>query len=365
MCESDDALLNSENWYFLLPVMGITMAEKKYFKKINNNILWVTMNSIPKFLFKLLEKALTLLNYLRDYQRYILYSSINKKNSLEKNITILYHVIEKGLSFKNSKVWFWRDHIIKLTLLLDRYAKKFWSQELIFKFGLSNIRTYHKENITRSDLPNFLEKYLEMWLQKYENVNCDVVWWALTIPTEEILKAGKIDKKFFSSRHSIRNFSPIKVSIKKIEEAIAISQKTPSVCNRQNTRIHVYSDDKQIRKLLDYQNGNKGFTNINNLIIITYEIGGFQWSGERNQWWIDSWMRAMSLIYGFHSIWIWTCCLNWCIRNFWKDIKIKKIGGIPNSESITMMLAIGYLPEGNIKVTASPKLKIDSVTTFH
>lgn len=319
---------------------------------------------LPKILL-LRNIVITFYNYLRDYQRYILYSSLNKKKSMQRDINIWYHIIEKGLAFEKSKHWFGKEQVLKLTDLLDIYAENFGTEEEVFHFGLKNIRAYYAKNILNWDYWTWLQSYLQSWLKKYESLTLNCSWGEQEIATREILEASRINQSFFASRHSIRSFSPLKIDEAIIKKAIRISQKTPSVCNRQNTRIHVYSDECQIQELLSYQNGNKGFSNIKNLVIITYEIGWFYWPGERNQWWMDSGMRAMSLIYALHSIWIWSCCLNWCFSSPWKDNRARKIGNIPNSESISMMLAVGYLPEWNIKVTASPELKMETIASFH
>jgi hypothetical protein len=67
-------------------------------------------------------------------------------------------------------------------------------------------------------------------------------------------------KAFFASRRSLRNYDPTKVVDQgNVDLAIEMASNTPSVCNRQAGRIHVYRGSEHVRTLLRHQNGNSGF----------------------------------------------------------------------------------------------------------
>ena len=59
---------------------------------------------------------------------------------------------------------------------------------------------------------------------------------------DEILQDAEIDlSRFFAKRFSVRQFSSEDVAPSLIRRAVAMAQKTPSVCNRQTTRVHLYT----------------------------------------------------------------------------------------------------------------------------
>jgi hypothetical protein len=89
----------------------------------------------------------------------------------------------------------------------------------------------------------------------------------------------------------------------------------------------------------------KGFAEqIDKLLVITNKLTGFWDSGERNQCWIDGGMFSMSLILGLHAKGLGTCCLNWS-KTAVVDRVMRKLLGLPDSEVIIMLLAVGHIPD--------------------
>lgn len=70
------------------------------------------------------------------------------------------------------------------------------------------------------------------------------------------------NKNFFK-RKSSRVFQNKIVNKKKIEKIISLAKNTPSQCNRQSTKIHIYQNTKLIRKILSIQGGGKLFCKSN------------------------------------------------------------------------------------------------------
>lgn len=66
--------------------------------------------------------------------------------------------------------------------------------------------------------------------------------------------------QLMESCHSVlREFSEMLVSVEQIESAVEIAMRTPSVCNRQPTRVHIIANKELIRKALDLQGGFRGY----------------------------------------------------------------------------------------------------------
>ena len=43
-------------------------------------------------------------------------------------------------------------------------------------------------------------------------------------------------------RHSVREFAETPVTVEEIMNAVRVAMRTPSVCNRQPTRVHIITD---------------------------------------------------------------------------------------------------------------------------
>ena len=125
-----------------------------------------------------------------------------------------------------------------------------------------------------------------------------------------------------------------------IKKAISIAQSTPSVCNRQTWRTHVFLDKEQIKEILKYQNGNRGFgEDAAAILIVTASLPYFIGVGERNQAFIDGGMYAMTLVYALHSLGLGTCCLNLWVSQVW-ILGCNEVAKIPCDEVLIMMIAV-------------------------
>jgi len=176
----------------------------------------------------------------------------------------------------------------------------------------------------------------------------------------EIQVTTAIDfENFMKSRTSVRNYAKDEVLDKEVYKAIELARFTPSVCNRQSWKVHYYKDEMLKKELLKLQNGNNGFSDsINKLIIVTTDTKKFT-KLEGNQVFIDGGMFAMSLVLALHAQGVASCCLNTCLP-YVDEKKIKQIGSIPNSERLIMMIGIGKYKD-SFEVAISNRIPVDSI----
>ncbi|MCM0592907.2 MAG: nitroreductase family protein [Gloeotrichia echinulata DEX184] len=262
---------------------------------------------------------------------------------------------------KEPRVGFGREVIQRLLSNLPQYQEKYGCDETV-QITLNSLLAYYYFNLDHGlkdeQLYESLLK-LKAAIPAYSNTIDE--GGILKVTKQSILEAAQIDlRTFCQSRYSIRNFAPDEVNISLIEEAVAIAQKTPSVCNRQSSKVYVFSSDEDKRKVLSYQSGNRGFGyQASKVLIVVSDLENFTLIGERNQCWIDGGMYAMSLVYALHSLGLGTCCLNWSVEKS-LDKALKKATGIKDSESVIMMIAVGHLPE-EFKVAQSPRKPVKEV----
>jgi nitroreductase len=326
-------------------------------KNIPKQIKWL-IKSILKY--QLLKKE-----YKKDMKKYskhsFEYSRIKTKRHYEADLVFFYHKIEKGLSLPNPRLGFGKKNVYHLLSILENYIKQYgWDD--VSSVALNTLYSYYYFNEKNNLKINDLLKRLEELKNLLEDGAKILVGGVDEVTKVEIDKSNVNFKEFAYSRHSIRNYAQGDVSVDLIKEAVNIAQKTPSVCNRQSSRVYVYSDNEWKSEILKYQNGNAGFgESASKILIVTSELKDFRGANERNQSYIDGGMYSMSLIYALHSLGVGTCPLNLTITHK-TEVKLKKVANISDSEVLLMMIAVGNLPE-KLRVASSPRRLAEEVMT--
>ena len=170
-------------------------------------------------------------------------------------------------------------------------------------------------------------------------------------------------KSFAKSRHSIRNFSNMKISDETLKSVIELAQIAPSSCNRQSVRIHIY-DGELKKRVLSLQNGNRGWGEMaDKIIIVTSEQTA--WDGYFTKAaYLDGGIYTMNLLYALHYYGICASCLNLYLP--WKEMEaLHKTSSIPDSEIPVVMIAIGYPPKCDFMIAQSNRIDYNQILNFH
>ena len=167
---------------------------------------------------------------------------------------------------------------------------------------------------------------------------------------------------FAASRHSVRDFSG-KVDSSLIDQSIALACTAPTACNRQHVHIHTYEDDKA-SALLAYQNGNRGFGHLcKQLIVVTADKNALYTIQERHDTYTNGGIFAMNLSYSLHYHHVAHCMLNWSTEPG-VDKAFRAVAGIPENETIVLLIACGQVPE-KFKVARSLRKPVSAIHTRH
>lgn len=325
---------------------------KKHIKKI-----------IPKSVLQLKEA----IGYYRyDLTRFLQHSALggakNRQQLLGKIIE-RYHSIEKGLTMPEGRMGFGVQQMLKLITDCIRYIQLYGNQDEQLKHAVGVIFEYeehHKTNVFEidNDIQNLI---LELKLLT-ENVSaCKQV----EISREEYFQHMNSPFPVFAkSRASVRNYSSEDVSLEALVQAIEIAQSAPSACNRQTSRVYIYTKKEEVDQILKIQGGNRGFGHLaNKVIVITAELGVFGFLSERNQAFVDGGIFAMNILYALHFKEIGACILN-CSIDPYKDKSLRSICKVKESESFVAMISCGLLPE-KIKLASSKRHPVNSILTIY
>lgn len=317
--------------------------KSKFLKKILPNKIFVFLRT--KWINLLAFTKLVKVKYY-DFRHYYRFSNLKGSNTAVKLIGKIvrdYHVIEKGLTMPDTRLGFGREKIIELCKDCNTFIARYGKDHTQLKQGVNVILEYKQFHQQR----NFeLDKELTTAIETFSDFDVDASCNQRKTTNEEYFRFA--DGSFFDfskSRSSVRNYSKNPVPLEKILDALKLAQNTPSACNRQAWRTYVYQDSDKINEILKLQGGARGFRHLTNkLIVITAEVGVFANVEERYQAYIDGGMYAMNLLYAIHFSKIAACILN-CSHSVKKDIRMKKLCGINESEVCIAMISCGNPPE--------------------
>lgn len=332
--------------------------------------LVVIKKMIPKPIKKRISRSITqkwtASLFDNDKERFI--NSYAKEETqteeqLKGRIILYSHAIEKGLSRESIRFGFGKEVIKSLAEKLEIYMEENYNpNDSVYVNGLSVMRAYielHKKE--KFDIEEFTNKYPKVIQAALDNKS--------TIGGEKVVdnstKQQNQDLNFeqlAKSRMSIRDYADTDVDIKKVNHAIKIATKSPSVCNRQSSRVYVIRDKETIEEALKLQGGFKGYEMPPVLIMVTTDNSYFVSVLERNQGYTDGGIFSMSLLYGLEFVGLAACALN-TMFDLETARKTKSLLGIPDSENLIMYISVGNFKKEN-KIPKSFRYDVDEITTY-
>ena len=319
------------------------------------------------------QGALLALDTMYDTVRYLRYFTPLRTRRLERRrlealLFVHFHKIEKTLALANPPRLFGTGYLGDLLNLLDEWERSIGDPSAAaFQGAIGALREYGRrvgEELKRES-PRLLER-LESRLAKDRGESSrDAIGGTRCMTAVELRAAlaGADFERLAQLRHSVREFGPEPIPDDALRRAVQIAQRTPSVCNRQAWRVHVYTSPHDREMVLGVQDGNAGFGHLaSRVLLVSADSRAYVTSGERHQAYVDGGMFAMSLVYALQSQGIASCCLNLC-NYFFQDFAVHRACRIPPWEVPVMMIAVGY-PPAEFRVAASPRLETDAVLAW-
>ncbi|WP_316819931.1 nitroreductase family protein [Pedobacter gandavensis] len=303
-------------------------------------------------------------DYVYDYRKFKRESAsfkLRNKEMMQAYILKEYHAVEKGLALSEPRPGFGGPRIGALADIVEDYLTKY-GVDAITDMTADTLREYLDFDEGHAQVAPGLKDKLERLLLRCDESRFHKTGGTKLVPKQDIMAALDFDfERFFKSRNSVRDFSDEPVSTATLLKVIDTARYTPSVCNRQSWKVYVieHSNVELKRKLLNVQNGNKGFgEQISSLIVITGKLSSF-FAYERNQVYIDGGMFAMSIVLGLHAEGLGVCCLNTSYAK-------KQYEAFTNSMEMDsdcapiMFLAVGHLKD-NYSVAISERRPLTDI----
>ena len=292
------------------------------------------------------------------FSKFISYSFVDCecKDSVqyEASIIRLYHTIEKGLSYENYRAGFGKDNVEKLLTSLEKYSSEGYDTSAFFyETALSCLEAYIKKNKEHGHSDAQLEKRMKALPGKANECGGTVT---VSLPNNpENLTYSQL----VTTRHSIRHFSNEPVDIELLKKAIQLAQYTPSACNRQGWKTRIVADKAKIKAILENQNGNRGFgQEFDKLLIITADLRAQQRGREVFQAFIDGGMYAESVLNSLYCMGIGSVPLSASLTSE-QDQNVRKIIEVSEAELFVLFIGVGNYPDGEVLTTRSERKPVD------
>lgn len=328
-----------------------------------------TMLKVP--MFRLIHSiCLSAYSYYLDCVEFLRFSgTLSPYGSRERwiaRLTKKYHSIEKGLSLSKPRPGFGKQTVLLLVSDVGAYVERYGMDETarVTLNVLDNYRQFSQDNsVMDVELLESLKRVSRIGGGAQSGSKSG--GGTFEIAKADIMESASIDFRSFAfSRHSVRQFVDEPISNDTVIEAVRIAQRSPSVCNRQPWRLHVYRDLQQIQGILACQNGNRGFGDqAAAILLVTSDLSAFEGAQERNEAYVDGGMFSMSLVYALHSLGLGSCCLNLCQQNY-QSRRTKTVCGVPKNEVLIMMIAVGVQPD-QMKVAFSHRREVEEIVEVH
>ena len=307
-----------------------------------------------------------MLNEYWIFSKHLARSNMSKSpNKLLTAILMDTHAIEKAFSLPSTRLGFGKDKLENLINNIDFYISKYgYSQEL--KVPVSLIKAYvdfHKKKGFNNELINYAIKELDKIISKtglsisnFADAGC------ISIKAYSDNNKHFNFEQFCNSRYSIRNFSLEDIDKETIEHAITIASKSPSACNRQGYKIHIFEGTAK-DKILNIQAGASGFKEtVNKAILITGNYNRY-FTNEIHLPYVDASLFAMSLIYAFHSKNIASVPLTMG-RSRKRLAQIHQEFNITKNEVPVLLIGIGHY-NPNAAVATSKRKELNDLMHYH
>ena len=144
---------------------------------------------------------------------------------------------------------------------------------------------------------------------------------------------------------------------------VRVAMRTPSVCNRQPTRVHIITDAELIKKAMPLQGGFRGYPMPPALVLITGDNQTMMNQDERNECYTDGGLFGMSLLLALEEQQIAACPLNTMLP-MKRDEATRELLHIPDSEFLVMYIAVGHFRD-EVKTCKSQRFSADEIVTVH
>lgn len=265
------------------------------------------------------------------------------KGAVQRDLMMQVHSLERSFTMPEFECGHGGKNVKRLIALVNQYATEgYGMDDFEARYALSIIATYlaiHER--AGYPVPEDVLQPAQALLSKFPaqpvsqpKVSQEEFWGKNEAPFPE----------FAASRHCVREYAG-KAPLESIYAAIDLACTAPSACNRQYTKVHIYDSREQVRQIFGIQVGNQGFGHlVEQVLIVTTNLSALNCQEERFDAFTNAGIFTMNLCYALHYHKVAFCILNWSVTPA-MDMEMHRVAGIPDEESIALVLSVGMPPQ--------------------
>ena len=262
---------------------------------------------------------------------------------LKTHLTIAVHALEKGMSIGKARYGFGKAKALELLNGLE-YFIEMGGEKVFVDECCTIIERYLEYNERNGADMLYIKEAFGSFCNKH-NIRLTPYGGTIDINHSDIIKSEHSLFDIFSqSRYAIRDFGNVPIKKEFIEKALKLCERTPTACNRQSQRIHVYLNPQQKDKILSMQGGARGFDDdMQGAILVCSDLRCYDFF-ELNLPYVDGALYAMNLLYSLHFYDIATIPLTMGHKTKYTR-KLMAEMGLPSNEVPVLLIGIGSFKE--------------------
>lgn len=164
-------------------------------------------------------------------------------------------------------------------------------------------------------------------------------------------------------RRSTRWFLPLPVERELIDKAVGVASLSPSACNRQPYRFHVFDDPADVGQVAAVPMGTVGFSeNFPAVVVVTGRQRAYFSERDRHVIYIDASLAVMSFVLALETLGLSSCCINWPDVES-RERTMAELLQLAPDERVIMLVAVGH-PDPSGLVPYSQKMSLESARTY-
>ena len=280
---------------------------------------------------------------------------------IEPVLRVEVHAIEKGMSIGNVRPGFGKAKAVEFMKHLQRYIDVGGRKEYVNECCSILYQYLDLNERLGADMTDISSKIKEFC--KKNQAEITDFGGIKELVESDIRETLKQDFSVFSqSRCAVRDFGNTPINRNQIEKALKLAEKTPSACNRQSWKVHIFANDDNRLKMLQLQGGSKGFyEDMQYAILVCGDLNYYRFY-EMSQVYVDGGLYAMNLMYALHYEGLATIPLTMSMR-IGKVKNIINEMNLPMSEMPILLIGVGSYKE-TFKVAKSERIPYNEYTTF-
>ena len=308
-----------------------------------------------RILFSKLLEACIQTRYMASY------GMLKDANKIKTHIAIKAHALEKGMSIGGVRYGFGKQKAFSILNDLPRYIKYGGDKRFVEECCAIIERYVAFNEAGKADMADVIKAYKDF----IGEVNAEHLSYGgiLEFNHKDLIEKEHAPFEEFSQfRYAIRDFGAAPIAKENIEKALKIAERTPTACNRQSHKIHIFLDKEKKDKICSLQGGSKGFyEDMQGAILVCEDLTGYS-SAETNLPYVDGSLYAMNLMYALNYYDIATIPLTMGHKAH-KNIHILKEMGIGLNEVPVLLIGIGSYKD-KWKVAQSHRKSWKEYVTF-